>query len=447
VLDLPEEQRRAGLHWRPAGDGPLLLSGGPGSGRTTALTTLAAAAAGTGLAVVAVTGDPRSSWPAGTAVVDRHDGDHVTDVLAALAARPGGDPGAWTCLLVDDADALLRWVVDRPGPADLLSSVLREAGAARVAVALAGGRELLADRAAASGRVRVLLRPTDPADGALAGVPAGALPRSMPPGRCLVTGTGHGDVVEGQVVRAAAPPAPVRTAPVPVPPALPARAERAPATARGVTWPRLPLGIGACGPALREVTVDLQASPLLVVAGPPGSGRTTALQAVADGALAAGATVVLLHEGDVPGVWAPQVDGGLRCTAPAETEGVIAAIAGGDGGPLVVMADDLDVSGPAAQDVVAAAAAGARPGGPAVVASATTAWLAGSFRGLAAERRGHGLLLHPSRHDGRDVLGVAVPGQESRLPGRGVLVGAGAVTRVQVTRVTVGETDLSGRVA
>ncbi|MGF1663414.1 MAG: FtsK/SpoIIIE domain-containing protein, partial [Kineosporiaceae bacterium] len=216
VLDLPDAQRRAGLHWRPAGDGPLVVAGGPGSGRTTALAALAGAAAGAGLGLVVVTGDPGSAWPAGAVVVDRHDGDHLTDVLAALAGRPGGE-SAWTCLLVDDADTVLRWAVDRPGPADLLASLLRDAGAVRVAIALAGARDLLADRSATIGRVRVLLRPADPADAALAGVPARALPRAMPPGRCLVTGTGHGDVVEGQVVRAAPPVRAARAAPAPVP--------------------------------------------------------------------------------------------------------------------------------------------------------------------------------------------------------------------------------------
>jgi S-DNA-T family DNA segregation ATPase FtsK/SpoIIIE len=439
VLDLPEEQRRAGFHWRPAGDGPLVVSGGPGSGRTTALASLAVAAAGAGLAVVVVTGDPRRDWPAGTVVVDRHDGDHVTDTLAALAARPGGGPTPWACLLVDDADALLRWAADRPGPADLLGSLLREAGAARLAVALAGGRDLLADRATAGGRARVLLRPADPADVALAGIPVRALPRAMPPGRCLVTGTDHGDVVEGQVARAAAAPGPVRATPAPVPPALPVRVQRPPAVTGSVTWPRLPLGPGLIGTVIREVTVDVSASPLLVVGGPPGSGRTTALRAVADGALAAGAAVVLLHEGDVPDEWAAQVAGGLRCLAAGEARGVMPD-AGPDAAPapLVVIVDDLDVAGPAVEEVVTAVAATTGPAGPVLVAAAATAWLAGSFRGPAAEarRRGTGLLLRPGRHDGRDVLGVAVPGQDSRLPGRGVLVRAGAVTRVQVTQVT-----------
>ncbi|MGF1664459.1 MAG: AAA family ATPase, partial [Kineosporiaceae bacterium] len=232
----------------------------------------------------------------------------------------------------------------------------------------------------------------------------------------------------------------------PVPPALPGRVERAPAAAGGVTWPRLPLGVAAAGTSTRETTVDLSASPLLVVAGPPGSGRTTALQALADGALAAGATVLLVHDGDVPDAWAACLGRGLRCTSAA-TAGSSIAAAAGSRAPCVVVVDDLDLAGPAAEQALTAAVAG--PAAPAVVAAATTAWLAGSFRGLAAEarRRGDGLLLRPGRHDGRDVLGVAVPGQESRLPGRGVLVRAGMVTRVQVGRVTGGGTDVSGRAA
>lgn len=435
LLDLPHEQRRAGLHWRPAGDGPLVVVGGPRSGRTTALASLAVTAISAGLPVVIVTGDPGSAWPVGAVVVDRHDGDHVSDVLARLADRSGTAPVDWVCVLIDDADALLRWAVDRPRTADLLGAVIREAGTARIAVALAGGRELLVDRTSASGRVRVLLRPADPADAALAGVPSGALPREMPPGRCLAIGTGHGDVVAGQVPRPGPLPSPAPAVLAPVPLALPARVERAPAVAHSLTWPCLPLGVGLAGSMACQVSVDLSASSLLVVAGPAGSGRTTALRTLADGALAAGATVVLLHDGDLPPAWAPHRERGLRSMTTAAAHATLLDTASGDGGrpPLVLVVDDVDRAGPDAEEIaVAVAAAGA-----AVVAATTTSWLAGSFRGLAAEvrRRGNGLLLRPGRHDGRDILGVAIPGQESRLPGRGVLVRGGTATRVQVARL------------
>jgi S-DNA-T family DNA segregation ATPase FtsK/SpoIIIE len=445
LLDLPEEQRRGGLHWRPAADGPLVVSGGPRSGRTTALVTLATAAEAAALPVVVVTADP-TAWPSGVTTVDRHDDDHLGDVLSALAARAGTDPGGWVCLLADDADALLRRALDDPDPGDRLAGVLRDGGQSRIAVAVAGGRDLLTDRAVAGGRVRVLLRPADPADAALAGVPARALPRSMTPGRCLVVGVGPGDAVEGQILApestdtpgtAAAPAA--TGAPAPVPPALPDRVDRPPAGEGSVTWPDLPLGVGRSGTARRGVAVDVGACPLFVVSGPPGSGRTTALYTLADAARAAGAIVLLVTDGPAPRAWAGAEGLGPRPVPPTAARTALRD-ARSRGAPAVVVLDDLDLAGPQVQDLAASLAAEAAPGTHVVLATATTAWLAGSFRGLAAEvrRRGRGLLLRPGRHDGRDVLGVAVPAQRAGTPGRGVLVGTGGGTRVQVARVVVG---------
>uniref|UniRef100_UPI00345B89E3 FtsK/SpoIIIE domain-containing protein n=1 Tax=Clavibacter michiganensis TaxID=28447 RepID=UPI00345B89E3 len=86
LVDLPAEQRRAKAEWCPATDGHLLVVGGPGSGRSTCLRTIAASAAVAGAEVIHVPSDAEGCWDAVAGVVARIRDPHgPRDPLVVLA--------------------------------------------------------------------------------------------------------------------------------------------------------------------------------------------------------------------------------------------------------------------------------------------------------------------------------------------------------------------------
>ncbi|OUD86674.1 ESX-1 secretion system protein EccCa1 [Clavibacter michiganensis subsp. michiganensis] len=122
------EQRRAKAVWCPATDGHLLVVGGPGSGRSTCLRTIAASAAVAGAEVIHVPSDAEGCWDAVAGVVARIRDPHgPRDPLVVLA---------------DDLDV----AVSRLGPEhqaallEGLTAIVREGPHAGVALAVAGRR-------------------------------------------------------------------------------------------------------------------------------------------------------------------------------------------------------------------------------------------------------------------------------------------------------------------
>ncbi|MCW4386692.1 FtsK/SpoIIIE domain-containing protein [Salinibacterium sp. SYSU T00001] len=119
LLDLPQEQRQVPAVWRPRRDGHLLVIGGLGSGKSTALAALAAAARRESLDVMPIGGDIEEAW----------------DIVLALSR---GDRGVSPVLaLLDDLDALLPRFPEPYAAAFLenLTAVLREGPATGVHVA------------------------------------------------------------------------------------------------------------------------------------------------------------------------------------------------------------------------------------------------------------------------------------------------------------------------
>lgn len=120
LLDVPEQQRRLNAVWRPESDGAMLVCGAPGSGRSTALRTIAAAfAARYGPHRVIRLSEHRSeAW----------------DTLTALAqAAETGDASATPQLLmVDGVDVRFRAWPDeyRLAAVDQLATILDGAGGA-----------------------------------------------------------------------------------------------------------------------------------------------------------------------------------------------------------------------------------------------------------------------------------------------------------------------------
>jgi len=216
LRDLPGEQRRAALHWDLA-RGPLLVVGAPRTGRTSTLLAVVAAAASRSPAAVHVyLVAPPSPVLAGVgelpqvgAVVDPSDAERLRRLLRQLDAlvrrrRRGAAAGPTTLVLVDGADRLLADAAAALAPGDddvgeLLLRLLTDGPAVGVVTAVTGDRSLLLSRCAPLVPQRLLLALADAGDAVLAGVPARAVPRRMPPGRALVVGDDEALVTEAQV--------------------------------------------------------------------------------------------------------------------------------------------------------------------------------------------------------------------------------------------------------
>jgi S-DNA-T family DNA segregation ATPase FtsK/SpoIIIE len=444
LVDRPEVQAQEPLLVDLAAGGCWLVVGGPGSGRSTALATLLAAAEDRldpeALHVHAV--DHAGGALAGAVRGGRHTGTHlergddhrlqrlVTRLQQEVDRRraaPGTAPAL--LLLVDGVDSVwtaLEELAPGSGSAALLR-LLREGAAVGLTAVLTADRVLPGSRLAGAATHRLVLPLADRADYAVAGVPARAVPGHRPPGRALL-----GD--EAQEVQLALPGELHRPA---VPgPAVPGRIEVVelapdpPAPVGGA----LPAGVVVLGPGGDDgdpVLLDLVRSGGLLVAGPPGSGRSCTLRALAARLVAAGTPVALVTGPRGPA--GSPVPAGALVVDPGGVRVLQDWVAAVTGELAVVLADDLGQLPDPMLDALAGLAA---LGGPTVlVAAAAPADLTG-FRGPAPalRRTRTALLLRPDRGDA-ELLSLRLPraALPSR-PGSGWLVTAGAPTRVQVSR-------------
>ncbi|AEE46657.1 FtsK/SpoIIIE domain-containing protein [Cellulomonas fimi] len=446
--DLPDEQRRTAVRWEPE-HGHLLVLGGPGSGRTTALTTLGVQALAEGTEVHAVglppaaVGRLRAADAHGTlgTVADAAEVRRVARLLELLAARTDG---ARAVLLVDGLPAVLDALggIARGAGADRLVALWGGTVAARVAVAASADASTASLHHAAAFRDRLVLPVADAATDALAGVPVALAGPRGPAGRAVALR--DGTAVLCQVAgppEPSAPPASAARADVLRVEALPSVVDLAAprGAGGGAGAPRVqagvPLGVG--GDEAREVVVGLDRG--LLVAGPPGSGRSNALAVLASGLRAAGRPVVRLT-----------VDGLASLPSPP---GVIdvppEALAGLD---AVVLVDDLDEverlspdASDALHDLIRRPSAGA-----CVVAATTSGAAVASFRGPHVALLRHRRLLVLDVHEpaSAELVGGAAPwlvDGTTRPTGRGVLVTGRSAVPLQVYR-PAGASSAGGRV-
>jgi S-DNA-T family DNA segregation ATPase FtsK/SpoIIIE len=285
LVDRPDLQRIEELVidlWR---DGGVVVTGASGSGRSTALASIAAAATALGTAVHAI--DTSRSLVGllgpGVDVVDGDDPDRTLRMLRRLAGPTEGRGPV--LLLVDDWHALRdRHERVNRGEALGIVSTLATTGrrdGLRLAVSSLRTSDLPLELTAASPH-HLRLRPTSSDEGFHAAGPPGSVGPGTPPGR---------GVVDGHLVQVAVPPPPHRWAT--------GTATPTPALPRSVPPGDLPppngwrVAIGLRAADLTPARVDLSDSHLLVI-GSRRSGRTTLLEhlAVALGSAAPGRPVL-----------------------------------------------------------------------------------------------------------------------------------------------------------
>lgn len=441
LVDRPERLEQGALQWDPR-SGPLLVAGGPRSGRTTTLRTLAAAALERGWHVHAIGGGPSGPLPSGIAahhgtgtLVGTDDPRRLARLLALLGSapvRPGAHPGPATLLLVDDLDAVRGALsrLPRGAPLDLLDQAVRAGTRPGLAVAVAGAPTDLVRLLPLAGP-RLVLAVADPHDDALLGVPRALAPGRRVPGRGVLVDADAArcqvaiaDTPAGRARDDAGPPGsatPLRLAPLPLEASHHAPVRPAPPC--GPDGPPVAAVLGPGGDAAEPVRVDL-GSGLLVV-GPAGSGRSAALATIA-AQLPHGSTVV------PPG----------PARAPAA---LLACLDGAPPGAVLVI-DDLDLlvrTHPGLDEHLAGLVLRAEtdPSAPRVVAAARTDRAAAAYRGAVASLRTSApvLVLAPHTPGSADVVGcelwhVVDPARPDH-PGRGALVHHGRAIPVQVATV------------
>jgi DNA segregation ATPase FtsK/SpoIIIE, S-DNA-T family len=488
VLDLPSEQTRQNYEMDLDQTGHLVIAGSARSGRTSALRTIVGGlAASTSVrdlhmyAVDCAGGSlaALSAFPHCGATISAHEHERVRRLLSVLNAElvrrqntfatagfgslaeqraQSASPLPHVVVLIDGWEAFISTFeeIDAGAVIDASTRLLREGASVGIHVVITADRAGLVGRLASTIENRLVLRLADRSDFSLIGLPARAVPVEMPAGRGFFTDT----LTEAQVctisrdpagpaqlaaLAAIAAVARIRDEDIPRS-SLPRRVDALPSiitTAEiSTTWvpaaqppgsAHVTLGVG--GDELAEVTIDLlESGPGFLIAGPPRSGRSTALATIAAGLRAAGWRVVAITPRD------SIVRDYAHETFDATQFGVDAAFDRGLG-QLAVLVDDAEIvaESPAAA-VLDRLTRTARDSGHLVVIAGNTEDLSVGFRGFVVDvrRARTGLLLAPRSPLDGEVLGVRLARKTGEaLPvGRGQLIVRGVATQLQVALPT-----------
>ena len=453
LVDDPEHQQQFTGGWQPH-DGHLVVVGGPASGKST---TLVAAMvdlcrrrtpadlhgyvidldAGL-LAVLA-------GLPHVGAVISPGDKDRrarvlrfLDDEVASRRSGTGRDRQADMVLIVDDFAGLARAhdPVRDTEPHERLARIWSDGPAVgvRVAVSLGRAADLPPDMAAAAGVVLVHAT-SDASDGLRFGLRASTA--GLNPGRAIRAGDGR-EVQVGLVGEHNLTAAEARADETVMSGGGPAPIGALPAAVKAAC---LPVGaaVGEGRIDLRFAMSDLTLQPAgfvlhdgehALVLGPPRTGRTATLAAMAEAARTSGVEVIVVA--DRPGDLSARLG-----IAPVAAESLTAGTVDDEQTPpRLLLVDDADrVEDPAGTLARIAALRGGRNH---LVAATTPDRMRSSFGHWLAELRScrTGVLFRPGPLDG-DLLGAALPARLTLtpLPGRGLIVADGAAVVAQMALV------------
>jgi len=487
LRDDPLGQCQEAFGWDLTDGSHLGFAGGPRSGRTTALRTLAGTlAASFGphelhlYAVHAGGLSALSSLPHTAALASRTNIDHVEDVVKTLAERvssrqetlarrglasvaeqhhdceaAGGVPMPYLVLLVDGWEPLVEAlaVVNYGRPVQELLQLIRDGSAAGLRVVVTGERALLAGQLSGILTTRLILRVSDPMELALAGIPLKSVPHRQPPGRALhardhreiqiavlgddPTSGGQVEALEqiGRDARSRWHSVDARSLPTPV-----RQLPRQVSLADVEGDPRWRFdgnhaGIGVGAGDLRPVGFDVAAGQRrILVIGPPRSGRSTALVVLARSLASGGRPVAVIGGWRVLPSVAPGSSGFLRAVGAGEVEDLVSLRRRHP--ELALVVDDAErLVGTALEAVVREISRLVDEDDGVVVAATSPTAMAAQPRGWHSElaRARTGVLLCPTPAEG-DLLGVRLTRPGERLPGRGILVVGGDSRSIQVAQ-------------
>ncbi|MGN6327257.1 FtsK/SpoIIIE domain-containing protein [Pseudolysinimonas sp.] len=479
VTDLPQSQEQRPVYFTPDVDGHLAIYGTGGSGKSTVLRSLAAAAAitprGGPVQVYALdfgSGSLRmlETLPHVGAVIAGEDAERIVRLFRMLKdeleargplfaahnasgiaeyRRNSGDAQRARILLLIDGFPSFREDFEIPAGRsqwyDVFRDILGEGRQLGIHVALTADRPGAVPASISSSiQRRVVLRLADDSYGML-DVPSDILSASSPPGRAIVDREetqiavfGGDPVVAEQAAALRSLGDAMRRAGVPSAPAigsLPTEytADDLPPSLDGT--PVLGVSEADLGP------FGFDPSGTLLLAGPPASGRTSALISIAQSLERSDADLRLYYIGSKRSPVASALDWVERATTPEEAAALARSLSAAmldedTEGRIAVVIESLgDFLQSAADGPIVELAKAAKRSEHLVMAEAeSSAW--GSSWPLMGEFKNgrRGLLLQPDSVDGDLLLKTPLPRlQKSEFPpGRGMYIARGKFARVQL---------------
>ncbi|WP_440101395.1 FtsK/SpoIIIE domain-containing protein [Streptosporangium sp. H16] len=497
LVDLPADQARSALVLDLDRSGHLHIIGSPRSGRSQTLRTLAAALGRAhGVEDVHLYGidcgngslNALTALPHCGAVIDRNQTERLGRLLdrltAELSARqsllgargtadlaeyrrmaPAGERPPHIVVMVDRFEVFEREFVsfDNGSYLERLMRLLRDGAGVGIHLVLAGDRVLGSARFAGTTEDKIVLRLNDRTDYSAVGLTQRTAPSDPPPGRGIRTqdtsevqiavlgpdlsGTAQAAVLvalgEELALREAGVPQSRRPMRLDV---LPDQVSYPAASAlRANPGPMRPLA-GVGGDTLAGLGPDLADVPTFVVAGPPRTGRSTALVTMARSLLEQGTGLIVLAprrsplrdlEG-MPGVAAVLTDSEVSAAAFRAVLGDVPQE------NAVIMVDDAELFMQSEIDAdLALLARGGAGNGWGLVLAGNAEALSYGLAGWVGQvkRNRSGMLLSPQSLSDGEVIGVKISrGLVGRAPqpGRGLLhLGDGTLITVQVPNTAI----------